>query len=75
MFAHYGGLCDTRYLLLVWNKALHRGWYVLFSELSLNSKTAVRPVLLIWLEGISLKSKERQETFASPKWLVLSEDK
>lgn len=75
MFDHYAGLCDTGYLLLVWNEALHRGWYVLFTEISLNSKTAAYPVLLIWLEGISLKSKERQKIFASPKWLVLSEDK
>lgn len=46
VFDHYAGLCDTGYLLLVWNKALHRRWYVLFTEISLNSKTAVYPVLL-----------------------------
>lgn len=70
VFALCAGLCDTGYLLLVWSKALHRGWYVLFTELSSNSKTVVYPVLLIWFEGISLKRKERQKTFASPKWLV-----
>lgn len=70
VFDHYAGLCDTGYLLLVWSKVLHRGWYVLFTEISLNFKTAVYPVLLIWFEGISLKSKERQKTFAYPEWSV-----
>jgi len=38
VFDHCAGLCDTGYLLLVCNKALHRDWYVLFTEISLNSK-------------------------------------